>query len=289
MANQSQNRQSVVIANGFNASVRVNSMDPWTNVGRTKGDSSCILNYDKSEEIFSDGAVLQAVYTNMTLAASMELADLYQPGINILASGITEYVTTDALPVTTIPDQVIPVGWDARELYEVQLLTSITDSTPLKNVTVPVITSITHNAGVPQVLVEDQHYIIVRNPNTFSGWAIQLTGANMTDQPAPDSSITIVYGTNTPTEQETLYAGNSSQAATNFEFRLTYTDDSGLLIHDLHLPKCAINSGALQLGLKGVESGGVNTMPISFDASIASGLTAGRQLLSWSTAASGKL
>jgi hypothetical protein len=92
--------------------------------------------------------------------------------------------------------------------------------------------------------------------------------------------LTITYDDNTPVASETLYCGTSSFTATPYAMRIQHFTSSGAPDYTLDLYNVYTSPGSYNFGLKGADTGGIDTMEITFAAELDETKTDGRQLLS---------
>jgi hypothetical protein len=219
----------------------------------------------------------------MKMTGSFNLMDLDPTGIQKLGGGIITSATTPATANTTAPNQVIASGWAENTIYDLNILTSSTDDTPLKmGATKPTITSINLDAaGTPEVLTEGTDYILVKT-NAMSGWGVQFQVAGIS-KPSPTTyAITIDYGSNTPIARTTLYGGSSSAVFNSYALKISHTDSAGLS-RGIEIYSVSTNSGGIAFSLKSALTDGTDVLPVSFTGEIDSTKTDGRQLFAWYT------
>lgn len=279
---QTSKKANVYFKDGMVVSLKASGESSYTDVGAIEGDTVCTMNWDEEKVESGNAGILAVRIKNMTMAGTLTLQNLEPASIARFSGGMITEVTTAGSAVSTIPNQVIAANWDDNRRYELVLYTSSSDSTKLRTTAKPTLTSVTLDAaGTPEVLTENNDYVIVADANTYSGWAIQFISANMTTGTPKTKAITIDYGTNTPVASSTLYAGSSTFTFSAYAMQVTHTDETTGLKRYLDLPSVNPNSGGFVFSFGGATSGGVETMPLAFTANLDSTKVTGRQLMGW--------
>jgi len=217
----------------------------------------------------------------MQIEGGFTLINLDLDGIQKMGGGLFTKSVTAAAPIATIPDQVIPAGWDDGIVYPLEMLTSPTDSQKLKTAAAPAITSIKLDVGgTPETLTAGNDYVIVANSNAYSGWGISFISAGMTTLTPKTKAITIDYDTNTPIASTTIHAGSSTALLAAYAMRITHTDGNAKR-RMLELYSVDSNSGGFQFNFKGANEDGLEEMPLTFMAKIDSTKADKRQLMAF--------
>jgi len=253
----------------------------YTDLGVVEGDCTASFTWDENQTETGNAGKTYKQLKNMKMELGFTLNSLNQAAIVKLGGGVMTASTTAASAVTTIPDQVIAAGWDDYLKYNLVLLTSSSDSTPLKMATKPTITSVTLDAaGTPETLTENNDYVIIADPNALSGYSIQFISANMSTGTPKTKAITIDYGTNTPVARTTVKCGTSTYTIGYSNFKFVHTDSNNLT-RQLVMPRVEPNSGAFQFNFKGANATGLESMPITLTAQCDTTATDGEQLFQW--------
>lgn len=272
----------IAFPDGALVAVKASSESSYSDVGAIEQGVTATLNYDESQVETGNAGKLAKRIRNMTMAGSFNLINLEPDSINRMGGGVLNVVTTDGTPLSSIPDQVVGVGWADNTIYNLSPETTSSDSTPLRITAKPTLTSVTLDAGgTPEVLAEDTDYVIVADSNSYSGWSIQFISASMSTGSPTTFDITIVYGTNTPIAKTTVYGGSSGVTLDAYAMRITHTDSNNK-VRELELFSVDANSGGFAFNFKGANEDGTEVMPLTFTAKIDSNLTDGRQLFAWS-------
>lgn len=253
----------------------------YTELGAINGDVTATLNYDISEHEFANAGKAQSRVKNQTIEASFTLANLNPANVGKIGGGMFTVVTTNATATTDIPDQVIAANWDDNIKYELIMYTSSSDSTKLRTTAKPTLTSVTLDAaGSPEVLTENNDYVVVADSGSYSGWSIQFISANMSTGTPKTKAITVDYGSNTPVASTTVHCGASTVTLAAGQLKFEHTDDNSLKRY-LEIHSADIQSGGIQFNFKSATSDGTEEMPLTIKGKILNTLTNGRQLFSW--------
>jgi len=250
----------------------------WFDVGAINSAVTATLNWTENQvETANAGKTIKQI-KEMTIEGGFTLINLDLDGIQKMGGGLFTKSVTLAAAVTTVPDQVIPVGWDDKIVYPLEILTSSTNNQKLK-VATPVITSVKVNRTVPETLVLNTNYFLVKDSSSYSGWSITFLSSAMAAD-AKDFAITVDYGTNTPVASTTIYAGTSTALLSAYAMRITHTDDNAKR-RMLELFSVDSNSGGFNFSFKGANEDGLEEMPLTFMAKVDSSKTDGRQLMAF--------
>ena len=272
---------NIYFPDGAKVQVKAQGDVSYSDMGALTSAINLSLDYEENQVVLSNAAKTAKQITAMSVAGSFTLASLDPVTIAKMGGGMFEVVTTAASPVATVPDQTIAANWDDNTIYDLDLQTSSSDSTPLKATAIPTFTSITLDpTGTPEVLVANTEYVIITNPNSPSGYSIQFISSGMATVTPKTYEIVIDYASVTPVARTTTYAGTSTQVLTPVDILFTHTDSNGLL-REVHLPSINSNSGGFQFNFKGANEDGIEEMPIAFTGDLDTDLTDGRQLISW--------
>ena len=271
----------VYFPDGCKVSLKASGEASYTDIGAINSAVSCTLQYDKNQVETANAGKLAARIKNMRIEGSFTLINLNPANVVRASGGLFTSVPTAASANSSIPDQVIAASWEDGVVYELNLLTSSSDSTKLKLSSAPTITSVTLNATAPETLTAGSDYVIVEKPESVSGYGIVFISGGMSTGTPTANTITIDYGINTPVARTTLYAGSSTASLTAYAMLITHTDSAGLK-RELELYSVDTNAGGFVFSWKGANEEGVEEMPLSFTANLDTSLTDGRQLMAWS-------
>jgi len=270
-------KKNVRIADGCRISVKKSADADFLDLGVVQGDYVAVLQYDEENIEFANATPLKRK-SNMRIEGSFTMGNLEGECIEKLSNGI---VTRVATPGT----QVLSAAFDTQvidtfllnTMYELAPVVTAT-GTAIKFSAAPVITSIVTDDTDPETLIADDDYFIVANGNAHSGYSIMFNGDG-TAGLAGTEELTITYGNNTPVASETLYAGTSSFTAKPFAMRVQHFNSAGAVDYSLDLYNVYTSPGSYNFGLKGADTGGIDTMEITFAAELDETKTDGRQLL----------
>lgn len=280
------NKLNVFFPDGALVGVKAFGDSSFTDVGAINSAVTATLNWTENQIETANAGKTAKQIKEMTIEGGFTLINLEPDAVEKMGGGLFTKTTTAGTAVTTIPNQVIPAGWNDNIKYELVMLTSSSDSTKLKMATKPVFTSITLDVGgSPEVLAEvgagaGGDYMIVADNASSSGWSILFNSAGMSSGTPKTKAITIVYGTNTPVATTTLHAGASTAILRSYAMQITHTDDAGK-IRRLELYSVDPNSGGFQFNFKGANEEGLEEMPLTFMAKLDTSKTSGRQLMAW--------
>lgn len=273
--------QGIMDADGAKVEVKESGASVYTEIGVIEGDITAVLNFDVSD-VQKANAQLARRFRNQSMAISFTMNNLIPANIAKMGGGMFTTVVTAGTAVTTSPNQTIAAGWTDNTLYDLDIVTSSSDDTPLRMTSAnqPTLTSVTLDpSGTPEVLVEDADYVVVYNPNSRSNWSIQFISGNMDTVSPTTFEIVIDYASVTPIANTTLHAGSSVGTLAASSFKFTHTDSAGkariLTVHEVN-PDAGFN-----FDFKGADTGGNESMVISGTGYLDGALTDGQQLFSW--------
>lgn len=270
-------KKNVRFADGCRISVKKSSDADFLDLGVIQGDYVGTLQFDE-EDVEYGNARPDKRYSNMRLEGSFTLANLEGECLEKFSNGLVTRVVTPGTQVLSAAfDTQVINGFSLNTLYELSPVVTAT-GTVIKFSAAPVITSIVTDDTVPETLVADDDYFIVPNGNSASGYSIMFNGDGSAGL-AGTEELTITYGNNTPIASETLYAGTSSFSAQPFAMRVQHFNSAGAADYSLDLYNVYTSPGSYNFGLKGVDTGGIDTMEVSFGAWLDETKTDGRQLL----------
>ena len=273
--------RNFLFPDGAKVSVKESGAVSYTDLGTITNTVAQTLEYDENKVQFANAADSSTQIKNMKITGGFTLAHWDLDNLNRLGGGMFSTIDTAGTPLTTIPDQDVAAGWDDNIIYDMTMVVSSSDSTVVRTTAKPTLTSVTLDPdGTPEVLVEDDDYIVAANSNSPSGWSIQFISSGMATGSPKTFIIRIDYGTNTPIANTTLYAGSSTVILTAFAMRITHTDSNGL-IRQLDLYSVDTGSGSFQFNFKGANEEGVEEIPLTYTAKLDDSLTDGQQLLAF--------
>lgn len=272
----------VSFPDGGKVSIKESGAGSYTDVGVILSAVTFTLDYDENQVETANWGKTQKQIRNMTIGGSFTLGNINDTDVlQKMSGGMFEEVSTTATPVTTSPDQVIATGWADNTLYDLVIETSSSDSTLLKASAQPTLTSVTLDAGTPEVLTEDNDYVVVQNANSASGWSIQFISAGMTTPSPTTYTITIDYASVTPVATTTIYAGSSTEVLTAYALKIEHTNSSSVIDRSFEIFATDPNSGGFVFDFKGANEDGLDEMPLTFTGNIDTSRADGRQLFSY--------
>lgn len=281
MGAQTTLKSYVYFPDGAKVEIKASGDVSWTDLGAINSDVASTLEWTENQVETANAGKLDKQIKDMVMKGSFTLINLDPAGVNKMSGGLFTSVQTLASANTSIPDQVIAANWNDNVKYELVMYTSSSDSTKLKMNTKPTLTSVTLDAaGTPEVLTENNDYVVVADTGSVSGYSIQFISANMSTGTPKTKAITIDYGSNTPVASTTVYAGTTTATLTAYALKFTHTD-SASKARSLELYSVDTDSGGFQFNFKGATSDGVEEMPLAFTAKIDTTKTDGRQLFAW--------
>lgn len=264
--NQTTRTDSIFIPDGCMFSVKAHGESSYSDLGVVMGDVTNTLEYTENEVLSGNAGEIVTSIKDMKMTGGLTLGTLAIENIERFSGGIFTKVVTDGTPVATIPDQVIPSGWEDNKKYDINMFVSSTDQTKIRTTLKPVITSVELDPdGTPETLTENSEYVITSDSLSDSGWAIQFISANIIKLLPKTFDIKIVYGTNTPVAKKTLHCGTTSQKLTAASVKFTHTDENGKK-RELELHSVKANSGSFAFNFKGANSDGIEEMPLTYTA-----------------------
>lgn len=268
------NKKNVNLADGCKVSVKASESADFLDLGVMEGDCVASLQYDEERKEWANAAP-DVTRSNFRMEGSFTLANLDFDGLSEISNGMIERVVTAATPVTAFDAQVI-AGFTANVKQELVAVVTATGE-PIRFSAAPDITSIKDDESVQNTLVENDDYFIIADSNAASGYSIMFTdeGSNNID---PTANLTITFGTNAPIASETLYCGTSTFEAQPYAMRIQHFNTAGAVDYQLDLYNAYTSPGSYNFGLKGADTGGYDTMEISFSVELDESKTDGRQL-----------
>jgi hypothetical protein len=252
----------------------------WTDAGAIKGGIALTVDFTEDKQESGNAGVMRKQIKQMKLNGSFNLMNIDPTILEQMGGGLFTQINTAATPITTgsFTNQVF-TGFVANT--KIALLPIITATGKvMKFASAPVITSITGTGtGASGALAANNDYTVVVDTSAESGYSVVFNTSG-TATVAITETITIVWGTNTPTARTTLTAGTSTKIITPYGLRFTHTDSAGLL-RQLTIFSVTTNSGGFVFGFGGADEDGLEEMPISFTGDIDTSLTNEAQLFSY--------
>jgi len=268
-------KKNVNLADGCRVSVKASESAEFLDLGVMEGDYVATLQYNEERKEWANASP-DIFRTDFRMEGSFTLANLDFEGLAEISNGMVTRTQTAASPVSAFDDQVID-GFTAN--VPVELVATVTATgTPIKFSAAPVITSIVDD-GIPTTLIENDDYFVIPDANAASGYSIMFTDEG-TGTISPTAELTIEYGTNTPVASETITAGTTSFEAQPYAMRVQHFNSSGVADYTLDLYNVYTSPGSYNFGLKGADTGGYDTMEISFSVELDETKTDGAQLFS---------
>lgn len=269
-------KKNVRIADGCRISVKKTSDTDFLDIGVVQGDYIATLQYDEDNVEFANATPLKRK-SNMRIEGSFTMGNLEGECVEKLSNGIVTHVATPG-------NQVLSADFDTQVIAGFALNTPIAlapvvtaTGVAIKFSAAPDITSIVTDDAVSETLVADDDYFIIANANSHSGYSVMFSGSGNAGL-AGTEELTITYGDNTPVASETLYAGTSSFTAQPFAMLIQHFNSAGAVDYSLDLYNVYTSPGSYNFGLKGADTGGIDTMEISFSSELDETKTDGRQL-----------
>ncbi len=274
-------KKNFLFPDGCQVLVKESGASTYTDIGAINSQVANSITFDENQIETANAGTTDMQINNMKIEGSFTLINFDLEAIEKISGGVMSRTMTLASPTTLIPDQIIEAGWDDNTLYDLIAHTSSTDNTELKFSTKPILTSVTLDAsGTPEILTENNDYLLVQNSNSSSGWSISFISANMSSGTPKTKAITIDWGENTPISSQTLNAGASTVVLKPMAFRFQHTDSNGK-VRKLDLYSVDPTSGFLQFNFKGANEDGLEELPVTYKAKIDSSRTSGQQLMSF--------
>ncbi len=285
---QTTEKSYVYFPDGAKVSVKAYGEMSYTDVGVITSAVKAVLQWKENQVETANAGKLDMQIKDMTIAGSFTLANLDPDNIARLSGGLITATTTAGTEVSTIPDQLIAGGWEDNVKYNLLPLTSSSDDTLLKLPLdeKPTFTSIKIATDTtPETLDEigagaAGDYMLVLDTESPSGWSIIFNSAGMTVSDPTTRVITIDWGANTPIASTTLWCGSSTFIMDAYALKITHTDAASKK-RELEIFSVNPQSGGFEFTYKGASDNGVEEMPLSFIGKIDTGLTDGKQLMSW--------
>lgn len=268
-------KKNVRIADGCRISVKKSADADFLDLGVVQGDYVATLQYDEENIEFANATPLKRK-SNMRIEGSFTMGNLEGECLEKISNGIVTRVATPG-------SEVLSADFDTQVIDGFALNTPIAlapvvtaTGVAIKFSEAPVIASIVTDDAEP--LVADDDYFIIANANSHSGYSIMFNGSGSAGLMGTEK-LTITYDDNTPVASETLYAGTSSFTAQPFAMRVQHFNSAGAVDYSLDLYNVYTSPGSYNFGLKGADTGGIDTMEITFAAELDETKTDGRQLL----------
>lgn len=270
------NKKNVNLADGCRVSVKASESAQFLDLGVMEGDYVATLQYDEERKEWANAAP-DITRSNFRMEGSFTLANLEFTGLEEISNGMITRTATPGTPVTTFDDQVID-GFTPNVPVELVATVPATGK-PIKFSAAPVITSIVDNETAQNTLVENDDYFVIADTNAASGYSIMFTNDG-TNEIETTAELTIEFGTNTPIASETLTCGTSSFEAKPYAMRIQHFNSADVADYTLDLYNVYTSPGSYNFGLKGADTGGYDTMEISFSVELDETKTDGAQLFS---------
>lgn len=282
MPQQTTKTENVYFPDGAVVSVKEKGGSTFTDLGAISTAIAQTLTYETNDFETANASTLNRQIRNMKMNGSFTLINLNQAAIEKIGGGMFTVTTVAGTLVTdaNITDQTIAAGWAANLIYDLEIVETATGSN-LKPTAKPTLTSVVLDpTGVNETLTEDLQYTVYANANSVSGWSISFIPSSMTE-PAPTVlDIVVDYGDNTPLASSTLKAGSSTVQLQAYEMQVVHTDSNGL-VRKLEMPSVDTNSDGFQINYKGANEDGVEEMPLTYTAKLATDKPDGEQLFKW--------
>ena len=269
-------KKNVRLADGCLISIKAEESSEFLDVGVIQGDYNATLQYDEEEIEFGNGTSIKTK-RNMRMEGSFVLANLDNDVLEELSNGVISKVATAGSEVLSAAfDEQLVSGFTPNVPVDLSAVVNAT-GTAIKFSAAPVITSIFDNSVTPVELTADDDYFIIADNRSASGYRVMFTDEG-TGSIATTAVLTITFGNNTPVASETLYCGTTSFTSEPYAMRVTHTNSSSVVDYQLDLYNVYTSPGSYNFGLKGTDTGGVDTMEISFSTELDETKTDGRQL-----------
>jgi len=269
-------KMSIYLADGCRVSVMKSTDSAYYDLGLIQGDYTGTLQYDDEAIEFGNGATIKSK-RNFRIEGGFNLASLEGEGLEKISNGVITRVATPGTQVLSAAfDTQVVDGFTANVPVELLAVVTATGNA-IKFSAAPVITSIVDDETVPNTLIANDDYFVIPDGNSASGYSIMFSDAG-TGSIALTAELTITFGNNTPIASETLYAGTTSFTALPYAMRAQHFTSSGAVDYQLDLYNVYTEPGSYNFGLKGADTGGIDTMEITFSAKLDETKTDGRQL-----------
>lgn len=268
-------KKNVRIADGCRISVKKTADADFLDLGVTQGDYTAILQYDSESIEFGNAESIESK-RNFRIEGSITIGNLEGEELEKISNGVITRVATPGTQVLSAAfDKQVVDGFTAN--VPVELLAVVTATgVPIKFSAAPVIT-IEDDDTPSNTLTANDDYFVIPDGNSASGYSIMFTDEG-TGNIALTAKLTITFGNNTPIATETLYAGTTSFTALPYAMRAQHFTSSGAVDYQLDLYNVYTEPGSYNFGLKGADTGGIDTMEITFNAKLDETKTDGRQL-----------
>lgn len=270
------NKKNVRIADGCRISVKKTADADFLDLGVVQGDYTAALQYDEDNIEFANATPIKRK-SNMRIEGSFTMGNLEGDCLEKLSNGLITRVATPGTQVLSAAFDEQIIGWFTANVPVPLAPVVSATGVAIKFSAAPVITSIVTDDTPSETLLPDDDYFIIPDSNSHSGYSIMFN-AEGTAALAGTEELTITYGDNTPIATETLYCGTSSFTATPYAMRIQHFASSGAVDYSLDLYNTYTSPGSYNFGLKGADTGGIDTMEISFSAELDETKTDGRQL-----------
>lgn len=279
---QTTQKSYIYFPDGALVAIKASGESSYTDIGAISSAITTTLNWDENQVETANAGKLAKQIRNMNLSGGFTLINLNPDGLARMSGGLFTKVVTAGTAVTTMPVQTIAAGWDDKIMYDLAPVVSSSDSTPLKYAAAPTFTSIVLDAGgTPETLTAGNDYVVVANPNSYSGYSITFISGGMTTLTPKTKAITIDYDSVTPVAGTKLTCGSSTAVLDAYAMKITHTDDAGKK-REIEIYSVDTDSGAFNFNFKGANEDGVEEMPLTFMAKIDTARTDKDQLFSYS-------
>jgi len=269
-------KKNVRIADGCRISVKKTADAEFLDLGVTQGDYTALLQYDSESIEFANAESIESK-RNFRIEGSITIGNLEGEELEKISNGVITRVATPGTQVLSAAfDTQVIDGFTANVPVELLAVVTATGNA-IKFSAAPVITSIVDDETVPNTLIANDDYFVIPDGNSASGYSIMFSDAG-TGSIALTAKLTITFGNNTPIASETLYAGTTSFTALPYAMRAQHFTSSGAVDYQLDLYNVYTEPGSYNFGLKGADTGGIDTMDITFSAKLDETKTDGRQL-----------
>jgi len=272
-------KKNVRIADGCRISVKKTADADFLDLGVTQGDYVASLQYDSESIEFANAEAIESK-RNFRIEGSITIGNLEGEELEKISTGVITRVATPGTQVLSAAfDTQVVDGFTANVPVELLAVVTATGNA-IKFSAAPVITSIVDDETVPNTLIANDDYFVIPDGNRASGYSIMFSDAG-TGSIALTAELTITFGNNTPIASETLYAGTTSFTALPYAMRAQHFTSSGAVDYQLDLYNVYTEPGSYNFGFKGADTGGIDTMEITFSAELDDTKTDGRQLLAF--------
>lgn len=280
MAQTTKETKNLWVSDGALASIKRPGDGSYTDIGTVKGGFPLTYEYDVLNIESGNGKRLTRRFYNQRIGMELELYDIDYDIVDMLMNGQTTKVETAASPVATIPDQVIAAGWSGDTIYDLEMLTSSSDSTPLyMGSTKPTVTITLDLGGTPEVLTEANGKInLVRSYTSTSGWGIVVNDGILTTGSPTTFAITLEYGLNTPIARTSLHIGSTTGEFENYEMKFEHTDSAGR-VRGVAVHSVAPDASGLMFGFLGQDVQEYETYKFKLLGELDESRTDGRKLV----------